>query len=166
MGGEGGGSHLLSPGTWLLSLICTFGTDPGWTQAHLARQAKHLTVHSCDLPQFWWPLCTTTLCTPSKWQLYSSTQSWVVRAEKVCVAGFSHSLHPPDAPLTSPSTIHPSDLSHLQNLEPVTCTCICTCTKFTSIHLLLSLAPNSCSCSSLNSGFNPYFHWQLKCLSL
>ena len=96
--GREGGSHLLSPGTWLLSLICTFGTDPGWTQAHLARQVKHLTVHSCDLPQFWWPLCTTTLCTPSKWQLYSSTQSWVVRAEKVCVAGFSHSLHPPDAP--------------------------------------------------------------------
>ena len=69
-------------------------------------------------------------------------------------------------PLTPPPTIQPSELSHLQNLEPVTCTCICTCTKFTSIHLLLSPAPNSCSCSSLNSGFNPYFHWQLKCLSL
>ena len=60
---------------------------------------------------------------------------------------------------SSSPTIQPSELSHLQNLEPVTC----TCTKFTSIHLLLSLAPNSCSCSSLNYGSYPHLHcWQLK----
>ena len=117
-----------------------------------------------NCPFLWPPSILVTpvhhnLVHPSKCQLYSSTQSWVVRAEKVCVAGFSHSLHPPDAPLTSSSTIQPSELSHLQNLEPVTC----TCTKFTSIHLLLSLAPNSCSCSSLNYGSYPHLHcWQLK----
>ena len=62
----GQSSHPLSPGTWLLSLICTFGT-----QAHLGRQGNHLTVHSCDLPQFWWPLCAPQPCAPSKWQLNS-----------------------------------------------------------------------------------------------
>ena len=137
-------AHLQIRNAWTLDRAVSPGVtqclqEPDYCVSHLhighgrhiwQAKTRHLTVHSCDLPQFWWPLLLypVHLLKMAAIQLHlkwlGGRSVTLVRAEKVCQSSFNLSLHP------SSSTIHPSthhslyssnfncSAPHLSHLKP------------------------------------------------